>query len=925
MNTSHNLLRALSSIGLTLALTLVALVTLGLAAPPVTPAATAAVIKVPLEYPTIQQAIDAAQPGDTILVVGWHLNSDEPYFAYTETLVITKSLTLIGSVNRTYEITSSYSAVIDADRQGRAVTILTDTGEVQVTMQGFILTGGDATGLGGAEAIEVEAGSLEPPPAFYNPYFTVPVTSEVTIPDVQALAVDLRGHLDSLRQQGLVPGGDAGYAEMVKRVDDLTAATLRAQQAVTARPAPSTPSDARRWASRADADSVDCGGGLYSRGVAVTLTDVIVGRNVASRTGDGYGGGICIVQAPPGSVQLAQVDVEQNIASAGMTGYGGGVFLQQSPGAEVTRGTFLGNVASIAGAGYGGGMFVAQSPGVEIFGSSLFLSNVAAGGPLGSPGMGGAITVKDSNNVAIRNDIFSGNVASSGGAGSGGAVQVLDSQGVQVESGHFEGNVAAQGPGEMGGFGGAIALQNVSQAKVSQSYLGANFGTTFPMSPGGGGAILVLGSEDTELTNNTFEHNVGVTFGDGYGGAILAGNSSRITIDRNDITANWAALFGLQNSSGGGVELGGSQVITVTNNTFAANVAVLHRSSPATLPSGEGGALAAYTVEDLLVATNTFTGNVAAMQGQILVGSEGVAGGAVAVNRGRAGPSQRIIIRHNEFAANTALLDGMSVAALGAGGGVRLTALGSLVEYNRFIGNYACRTGCGNSPNTGNGGGLLILLAIEETYSTSAYATVDGNLFLNNDASSGGALLIAETDGFTVTNNVVAGNQSTFGAVCLSAESVYGRNDLESNVTNNTFYANSASAVALDRWNRTTAQLVNNVIVSHTVGVEVGALVTAVLSYNLFNGNGSDIEGTGPITHTHPVTGAVAFVDPTAGDYRLRVTSAARDAGDPAGVPPAPDHDADGVRRPFGPRVDIGAYEWHGFVWYLPLVMRVAQ
>jgi len=682
-----------------------------------------------------------------------------------------------------------------------------------------------------------------------------------------------------------------------------------------------------------------------------------VGRNVASRTGDGYGGGICIVQAPPGSVQLAQVDVEQNIASAGMTGYGGGVLLQTSPGAEITNGAFdgniasvagagygggmflhkssgaeitngafIGNVASIAGAGYGGGMFVAQSPGVEILGSSLFLSNVAAGGPLGSPGMGGAIMVKDSNNVAIRNDIFSGNVASNSGAGQGGAVQVLDSRGVQVESGRFEGNVAAQGPGEMGGFGGAIALQNVSQAKVSQSYLGANFGTTFPMFPGGGGAILVFQSEDIELTNNTFEHNVGVTFGSGYGGAILAGNSNRITIDRNEITSNWGALFGLQNSSGGGVELGGSQVITVTNNTFAANVAVLHRSSPATLPSGEGGALTAYAVEDLLVATNTFTGNVAAMQGQLLAGSEGAAGGAVAVNRGRDGPSQRIIIRHNEFAGNTALLDGMSGGqVLGAGAGVRLTALGSLVEYNRFIGNYACRTGCGNSPNTGNGGGLLILLAIEETYLTSAYATVDGNLFLNNDASSGGALLIAETDGFTVTNNVVAGNQSTFGAVCLSAESVYGRNDLESNVTNNTFYANSASAVALDRWNRTTAQLVNNVIVSHTVGVEVGALVTAVLSYNLFNGNGSDIEGTGPITHTHPVTGAVAFVDPTAGDYRLRVTSAARDAGDPAGVPPAPDHDADGVRRPFGPRVDIGAYEWHGFVWYLPLVMRVAQ
>ena len=955
MNTSHSLLRALSPIGLALALTLVALVTLGLAAPPVTPAATAAVIKVPLEYPTIQQAIDAAQPGDTILIVGWSRDPYDPYFAYMETLVITKSLTLIGSVDNTYEVNLTNRAVVDADEQGRAVTILTDTGEVQVTMQGFILTGGDATGLGGADAIEVEAGLLEPPSALYHPYFTVPATSEVTIPDVQALAVELRGHLDSLRQQGLLPGGDAGYAEMVERVADLTAATLRSQQAVATLPAPSTPSDALRRAARADADSVDCGGGLYSRGAAVTLNDVAVGFSVASRTDDGYGGGICIVQAPPGSVQLDRVEVRENIASAGMAGYGGGVLLQQSPEAEVTLSEFLGNVASTAGAGYGGGMFVDQSPGVEIigefrgnvasiasagygggmfvdqspgveiFGSSLFLSNIAAGGPLGSPGMGGAIMVNRSNHVAIRDDTFAGNVASSNGGGQGGALQVLDSQDVQVESVRFEGNAASEGPGES--FGGAIALQNVSQAKVSQSYLGANFATTFPMFPGGGGAMLVLTSEDIEVTNNTFEKNVGTTYGSGYGGAILAGDSSRITIDRNDITSNWAALFGMETSSGGGVELGGCQVITVTNNTFDANVAVLHRSSPEKLPFGEGGALTAYSVEDLLVATNTFTGNVAAMQGECFMETEGVAGGAVAVNRGRYGPSQRIIIRDNEFAGNTALFDGTSGDfVLSAGGGVRLTALGSLVEHNRFIENYTCRTGCGDQP--GNGGGLVVLSPVAGDYLTSAHATVDGNQFLGNAASSGGALLIMETDGFTVTNNVVAGNLSTFGAAILSAESPYGSNDLESNVTNNTFYANGDVAVALDRWNATTAQLVNNVIVSHTVGVEVGQLVTPTLSYNLFNANSVDVEGVSPYTNTHPITGPVWFVAPALNlcfrlnDFHLLPNSAARDAGDPAGVPPAPAVDLDGVARPQGPRVDVGAYEWRGTLIYLPLVYK---
>ena len=919
MNTSHRLPRTLSSIGLALALALVALVTLSLAASPVTPAATAAVIKVPLEYPTIQQAIDAAQPGDTILVLGWTGDPYDPYPTYAENLVITKSLTLIGNVTTTYEIQSGSYAIVDAANPGRTVTILTDTGAVTVTMQGFILTGGDASGLGGAEAIDLGAGPLEPPPASYNPYYTVPDALKVTVSDVQARAAELRGHLDSLHQQGLAPGGEAGYAEMLNRIDDLTAATLRAQQAVADQPA----GEARPQRAAATADSVDCGGGLYSRGAAVTLIDVIVGRNVASRSGDGCGGGIGIVQAPPDSVQLDQVEVEQNIASAGMAGYGGGVFLQHSPGANVQTGVFLGNVASIAGPGYGGGLFIDQSPGVQVWNSAPFLNNIAAGGPLGSPGMGGAVMVKDSDSVVLGNDTFVGNVASSGGAGWGGAVLVLDSQDVQVESARFEGNSAAQGPGDMGGLGGAIALNNVSRGTVSQSYLGANFGTTFPTLAGGAGAMFVRGSEDIVLTNNTFEQNVGTTYGDGYGGAILADDSNRITIDGNDITANWSSLFGLENSSGGGVELGGCQAVTVTNNTFAANVAVLHRGGPDVLPSGEGGALTAYTVADLLVANNTFTGNVAAMQGQLAIGSEGVDGGAIAVNRGREGPSQRITIRHNEFAGNTALLDGMSGDfVLGAGGGVRLTALGSEVAYNRFTGNYACRTGCGDDPNTGNGGGLVVLLAIEETHLTSAHATVDGNLFVGNDASDGGALFIAETDGFTVTNNVVVGNQSTFGAVDLSAQSAYGSNDVPSPVTNNTFYANDASAVTLDRWNHTPAQLVNNIVVSHTVGVEVGELVTPTLSYNLFNANGVDVEGASPFTNTHPITGPVRFVAPALNDFHLLPNSAARDAGDPAGVPPAPDHDADGAQRPFGPRVDVGAYEWRGTLIYLPLVFK---
>ena len=41
------------------------------------------------------------------------------------------------------------------------------------------------------------------------------------------------------------------------------------------------------------------------------------------------------------------------------------------------------------------------------------------------------------------------------------------------------------------------------------------------------------------------------------------------------------------------------------------------------------------------------------------------------------------------------------------------------------------------------------------------------------------------------------------------------------------------------------------------------------------------------------------------------------------GIPPAPALDADDYARPYGPAVDIGAYEWHGrHVWFLPIIRK---
>jgi hypothetical protein len=118
--------------------------------------------------------------------------------------------------------------------------------------------------------------------------------------------------------------------------------------------------------------------------------------------------------------------------------------------------------------------------------------------------------------------------------------------------------------------------------------------------------------------------------------------------------------------------------------------------------------------------------------------------------------------------------------------------------------------------------------------------------------------------------------------------------------------------------------MTNNIILSHTAGISVGLGTTATVGYTVWGGNGADIAGAGTVYQDHPVSGDPAFVDPAAGNYRLTRWSAALNAGDPAGVPPAPDHDADGVLRPQGPAVDLGAYEYVGGAYsvYLPLVFR---
>jgi parallel beta-helix repeat protein len=269
------------------------------------------------------------------------------------------------------------------------------------------------------------------------------------------------------------------------------------------------------------------------------------------------------------------------------------------------------------------------------------------------------------------------------------------------------------------------------------------------------------------------------------------------------------------------------------------------------------------------------------------------------------------MVSGNTIADNVA---GIRTSAAAGGGLFFRNTVRSQILSNRFVGNKA------SMGDHARGGGLLM----DSFPWGSRLATVDGNLFLDNQASadpsalhsSGGACsVIRWQDDYLFTNNVLVGNQATLGGGLVLDEVK------EGTLTNNTLYDNGEIGVLVGGGAPLT--LTNNIIVSHTVGISVTEGATATVRYTLWHDNDTDIGGGGTISHTQPVYGDPAFVAPSGHDYHLTIGSAARDAGDPAGVPPAPDHDRDDVARPQGMAVDIGAYEWRGYYQYLPLVAKV--
>jgi hypothetical protein len=605
----------------------------------------------------------------------------------------------------------------------------------------------------------------------------------------------------------------------------------------------------------------------------------------------------------------------KNTASTAGVGIGGALFIQGGATGSVTidNSPFNFNYGSVFATGWGGALALIDTPQPTLTGSNdcTFANNVAS---KGANGAGGGAFFLRTDNARIDNCRFFANYASSGGAG-------------QDQTG------AASS-----GFGGGLYVEESAQIVIEENKFDFNVAQTSAPElnrRADGGGAFIANSQAATIADNTFDRNIGGFSGQGYGGGLLvmAGDAfplvTGVSIRDNEFTQNWANVVNFIGSGGGGLFIYRLADSTITTNTFTANIVNLMGEVGIQMPGARlimGGGMVLEMAQRIAVSANRFSDNTSTLGGFGL-------GGGLGLER-----SQAINITHNTFQRNLA-----NNAAKGSGlGGAVVVEYGDEVtlQHNTFTENS------GQLVTTSDDGDATSVIALvgDDLYQPErgivalTDVVVDSNYILRSGQNlpvdippNNFAISVQGTDRFTITNNVIAG--SSLGGIIAVFKSFVDENEqfiqTRGAVRNNTFYANGKYGLwLLSRWPGSAISLVNNAIVSHTYGVEgqdlFGPSDAVVLDYTLLHDNTDDI---GPaagdaITSTNTVMGNPHFLEPETYDLHLMPNSAAIDAGDPAGVPPAPPVDIKGTPRPYGSRVDVGAYEWHGQGAFLPVIAK---
>lgn len=419
---------------------------------------------------------------------------------------------------------------------------------------------------------------------------------------------------------------------------------------------------------------------------------------------------------------------------------------------------------------------------------------------------------------------------------------------------------------EAAGGAGVYAASNVVMDNVKVSN---NIGDIHSEVDAQGGGLWIEG--DLEATAITVTNNVaGFNNNGNYsapGGGIYVGGDASIydaffegnasvrdsggglyvnrdlTISNSRFYTNSAGFFG-----GGGIFVNGS--LTLSNSEFAHNEA------------SNGGGVYARNGLVIEVTNATFSHNIAGNRG----------GGLTSI--------RDAVINDSHFADNEAQ----------SGGGAFLDS--GIVTNSVFTANVALGTG-----QQYGGGGLAV----------NHNATIQNNLFLQNAATHGGGVYIRAEPPVTrpsvIVNNLWLDNDAAQGAGFYSGVENSDSSDVEAEIGHNTIARHTFSTVSAIEIATGNANVRNNILAHHTVGVKAIGDADVISDYSLYYLTITNQEGVSGGEHN--LDGDPLFVAPELGDYHLQSDSPARDSGETVDVV----QDLEGVARPQGNGFDRGAFE----------------
>lgn len=366
----------------------------------------------------------------------------------------------------------------------------------------------------------------------------------------------------------------------------------------------------------------------------------------------------------------------------------------------------------------------------------------------------------------------------------------------------------------------------------------------------------------------------GLTITNGTGiteGAGIWSNGSALTISDTIIYSNVAYISGT-NGYGGGLYFEDGTLV-VDSCTF------LHNSAWGVTQS-YGGGLYAVGDLDITIRDSLFEANDAWNGSGLYMSGDS---------------SEPLTVDGTTFKDNGRGFSPM--ASGGYGGGMQVDEANVLIEDSSFLNGWAS-----------NEGGAIRFSA--------GRLVMNRNVIRDNQSHRASGVQIFNSSQFTLTNNIIADNRPGAASSGAVEAGRIGSGNITGLIAHNTLARNYGTYDAYGVLvSSGSVDMVNNIVVSHTVGISTETGATVVTTNTLWGSgdwaNGADWGGSGSISHSGDLWGDPAFVDADGGDYHILPASAAMDQGVDAGVT----DDIDDDPRPWpGILPDLGADEF----WFTP-------